>query len=95
MRVRYTRPAAANIAALLDDLAEQSPAGARSVRSRLQAIEGLLAQFPKAGQATRLPWLRRMVVRPYPYLIFYEVTETEVIIHSVWHSARDPSDLPG
>lgn len=95
MKVRYTRPAAADVVALLEFLAEQSPQGARRVRDRLRDIERLLVQFPLSGQVTRLGWLRRIVMRPYPYLLFYEATEAEVIIHSVWHGARDPSDLPG
>jgi len=32
-----------------------------------------------------------MVAYPYPYLIFYRATETEIIIHGVRHSARRPS----
>jgi len=36
-----------------------------------------------------------MTVSPYPYLIFYEVTETEIVIHAVRHGARDPSSMPG
>ena len=36
-----------------------------------------------------------MTVASYPYLIFYEVTENEVIIHAIRHGARDPSSVPG
>jgi plasmid stabilization system protein ParE len=32
---------------------------------------------------------------PYPYLIFYEPTETEIVIHAVRHAARAPSIMPG
>ena len=95
MKVHYTQPASAEVVELLDYLTQQSPSGALRVRSRLQAVERLLAQFPMSGQVTRLRWLRRIVVTPYPYTIFYEVTDSEIIIHSVWHSARDPSLLPG
>jgi toxin ParE1/3/4 len=28
-------------------------------------------------------------------LIFYEATETEIIIHAVRHAARDPAEMPG
>jgi len=34
------------------------------------------------------PTIRRMTTTPYPYLIFYEATDAEIIIHAV----RDPSD---
>jgi len=33
-----------------------------------------------------------MVVSPFPYLIFYEATENEIIVR---HAARDPSGMPG
>jgi len=28
-------------------------------------------------------------------MIFYEVTEAEIIIHAIRHAARDPSTMPG
>jgi len=36
-----------------------------------------------------------MTTSPYPYLIFYEVTDSEVIVHAVRHGARDQSNMPG
>jgi plasmid stabilization system protein ParE len=37
---------------------------------------------------------RRLTVYPYPYLIFYQVRDSEIIIHGIRHSARDPSSMP-
>jgi toxin ParE1/3/4 len=36
-----------------------------------------------------------MTTTPYPYLVFYEITQTEIIIHAVRHAARDSSGMPG
>jgi hypothetical protein len=36
-----------------------------------------------------------MTALAYPYVIFHEATETEIIIHAVRHAARDPSTMPG
>jgi hypothetical protein len=36
-----------------------------------------------------------MTMTPCPYLIFYEATDTEVIIHAIRHAARSPSGMPG
>ena len=94
MRIRYTLPAAADLEGVLEYLTLHSPQGARHVQARIKSVEKLLAQFPLAGSPTRLAWLRRLTTTPYPYLIFYEVTDEEVIIHAVRHSARDPSSMP-
>src|SRR5271166_1717515 len=50
---------------------------------------------PNIGTRTDDPTIRRMTASPYPYLIFYEATEAEIIIHAVRHAARDPSGMPG
>jgi toxin ParE1/3/4 len=36
-----------------------------------------------------------MTMTPYPYLVFYEATETEVIIYAGRQAARDRSGMPG
>jgi toxin ParE1/3/4 len=46
-----------------------------------------------AGGVTDDPVIRRMTTTPNPYLIFYQVTDAEIIIHAVRHGARDPSDI--
>jgi plasmid stabilization system protein ParE len=46
------------------------------------------------GARTSSKRLRRLIARPYPYLIFYEVSDDEIVIHGVRHSARRPSSMP-
>jgi toxin ParE1/3/4 len=58
------------------------------------ALRVLLLQHPSAGQLTSKGRLRRMIASPYPYLIFYRVTEDEIVIHGVRHGARNPSSMP-
>jgi toxin ParE1/3/4 len=41
------------------------------------------------------PTIRRLTTMPYRYLVFYEISGDEIIIHAVRHSARDPSAMPG
>jgi plasmid stabilization system protein ParE len=62
------------------------------VQARIQAIIDLLLRQPKAGQVTSNRRLRRMVASPYPYLIFYEVAEDEIVIHGLRHAALRPSE---
>ncbi len=95
MKVRYTLPALADLAEILDYLAPRSPQGAARVQSRIKSFIELLSTHPFIGTRTDDPTIRRLVVTPYPYLVFYEVTEGEIVIHNIRHSARNPSSMPG
>jgi addiction module RelE/StbE family toxin len=95
VRIRYTEPALADLNSILDYIAEHSPQGADRVQSRLQSLIELLANHPLIGVRTEDPAIRRLTTLPYPYLVFYEVAEAEIIIHAVRHTARDPSGTPG
>ncbi|PXW64126.1 type II toxin-antitoxin system RelE/ParE family toxin [Methylobacterium sp. B4] len=95
MRLRYTPDAAAELDAILTYVASLSPQGARRVQRRIQAAIGLLLLHPLSGHATSLRPMRRIVATPYPYLIFYEATEDEVVILGNRHAARDPASMPG
>jgi toxin ParE1/3/4 len=95
VKLRYTLPALADLAAILDYIAARSPQGAKRVQARIQAMADLLAIHPHIGVHTDDPAIRRLTTLPYPFLIFYEVTESEIIIHAVRHGARDPSGMPG
>jgi plasmid stabilization system protein ParE len=92
MRLRYTLPALADLDSILDYVADRSPQGARHIQTRIRAVTALLLQYPLAGVVTDDRTIRRMTTRPYPYLIFYEATEAEIIVHAVRHDARQPVD---
>lgn len=95
MKLRYTLRGAAELDEILTYIEERSPQGARHVQARIQAIINLLLQYPHAGQPTSNGRLRRVVASPYPYLIFYQVADDEIIIHAVRHASRGPSSMPG
>lgn len=95
LTLRYTLPALADLGAILDHIAARSPQGARRVQARIKALIDLLPQYPFIGRRTSDPTIRRIMATPYPYLVFYEATSSEVIIHAVRHAARDPSGMPG
>lgn len=59
---------------------------------RIRAVTDLLLRYPLAGALTDEPTIRRITTTPYPYLIFYEATDAEIIVHAVRHGARDPSE---
>ena len=95
MRLRYTPSALGDLDAALDYISARSPLGARRVQARIQAIIALILSHPGIGTRTDDPTIRRMTTSPYPYLVFYEVVEDEIIIHAIRHAARDPSGMPG
>ena len=37
--------------------------------------------------------LRRAVLRQFPFAIFYEANENEIVVFAVYHSRRDPERL--
>jgi len=95
VKLRYTLPALADLRSILDHIAAQSPQDAKRVQGRIQSIIGLLQTHPDIGIRTDDPTIRRLTTPPVPFLVVYEVTETEVIIHAIRHAARDPSVMPG
>ena len=95
MRVRYTLPALADLEAILDYIGAQSPRGAKRVRAKIKSVIDLLPRQPLIGTRTDDPPIRRLVVTPYPYLVFYEPAADEIIIHAIRHAARKPIATPG
>jgi len=95
MRLRYTKPALADLDSILDYIAMHSGQGAARVHARIAAVIDLLLTQPRIGVQTDDATIRRIGATPYPYMIFYEVTVDEVIIHAIRHGARDPADMPG
>jgi plasmid stabilization system protein ParE len=85
----------ADLASILDYVAAHSPEAARRVQTRIKAVVSLPLRYPHVGRLTNDPSIRRLTITPYPYLVFYEAREKEIIIHAVRHSARDPSSMPG
>ena len=95
MKLRYTRPALADLDSILDYIAHRSPQGAGHIHARVQVILNLLLSHPRIGVQTDDESIRRIATTPYPYLIFYEISGDEIVVHAVRHSARKPSDMPG
>jgi plasmid stabilization system protein ParE len=95
VNLRFTPDALTEIDAILRGIADKSPAGAFSVRRQIEAVLDRLLDHPLCGTRTSSPPLRRILVRPYPYLIFYEPRNDAVVIVGLRHAARDPFSMPG
>jgi plasmid stabilization system protein ParE len=90
MNLRFTRAALTDLDGILDYIAQDSPQAADRMHRRIRTVFDLIARQPRIGVRTDDAAIRRVVVVPYPYLIFYEVTETDIIVHAVRHGARAP-----
>jgi toxin ParE1/3/4 len=73
VKVRYTRRAFHQMNTILDHIEDHSPQDARHVKQRLQAAVELVAAHPHSGPLIGRRDLRRVVVNPYPYFIFYRI----------------------
>jgi toxin ParE1/3/4 len=90
VKLRVTKRAATQIEKALEYIEAESPQGANHLRERIQSLFLLLTEHPHAGQSTDLPGVRRLVVSPYPYLIFYRITGGEIIVQRMRHTSRRP-----
>ena len=52
----------------------------------------LVAAHPHIGRRTNIENMRVKLVRDY--LIFYEETETEIFILTIWDNRRNPDETP-
>jgi addiction module RelE/StbE family toxin len=90
MKVRFTRPALADLDGIVEYIRQNNPAAATQVEEAIRNAAALLGHFPQMGHLKYLPGVRMMPVRRYPYLIFYTIESDEVRILSVRHGARRP-----
>jgi toxin ParE1/3/4 len=86
MKLRYERGALADLAEIFAYIAEDNRAAAPHLVSRIESVAQRIAANPMMGDATRKSNFRRFPIGRY--LIVYEVTKEEVIIHYVRHGAR-------
>ncbi|KKX33928.1 type II toxin-antitoxin system RelE/ParE family toxin [Rhizobium sp. LC145] len=94
MKIRYTPEALIELDDVLAGIAEHSPQGAGRISNRIEAVVKLLSEHPYSGQPASSKPMRRIVASPYPYIIFYEPGDGEVVIIGIRHAARDPSSMP-
>ena len=88
MPVTFTPGARKQLAAIHDYIARENEAAARAVVVRVEAVAGILGANPHVGYKLPRGRLRRFPVHLYPYLIYYEVTRSDVRILRIRHAAR-------
>ena len=94
MKLRFTPDALAEVDSVLSGISDMSPTGAANLRRRIEAVLDRMVDHPLCGARTSSPPLRRILVRPYPYWIFYEPKDDAVVVIAMRHAARDPFSMP-
>ena len=77
MKVRYSRRATKDLAAIHDYLSQRSPRGAINVLTSIYASVEFIRRHAEAVQPANIPGVRVMVVRRYRFKIFYRVVEAD------------------
>ena len=90
MRIAYTPTALRQLDDILTYIEGRHSLGAIRVKARVRDLIAVLADHPFAGQSTSRPGQRRLVISPYPYVIFYRVGADTLTIQRVRHTARRP-----
>lgn len=89
VRVRWTRPAVQQLAAIGSYIAERNPKVAERVEARLREAVELLSRFPAASRPGRFAGTRELVVSGTPYVIPYRVESGSVDILAIFHAAQN------
>lgn len=52
-----------------------------------------LADFPMLGPVVNQRGARRILLRRFPYVVFYRIRGTQLVVLAVFHVARDPASV--
>lgn len=89
MKIRYTRAALEDLFNIHAYIAEDNPTAADRVMSELRDTIKLLSSFPELGRRGTISDTREFVVSRLPYVIVYQISDTEIQILNLFHMARN------
>jgi len=89
LRLRWTRPALADLIEAQNFIARNNPSAAEAVAQRIWDAATKLCDNPNIGRQGHVPGTREWVVIHTPYLIVYRVKNDALEILRVWHGRRN------
>ena len=89
MRVRWTAPAADDLARIVEYIRKDDPAAAQRVARRIFEGVARLRVFPRRGRIGLVEGTRELIFSPWPYVAVYEIVEDYVLVLRVRHTAQD------
>ena len=88
-RLRLTAEAELDLDAAHAWYLEQRPGLGGQFLRAVDASIGAILRHPEAYQLVDRK-MRRALLRRFPYAVFFEVGEAEILVYAVFHCARDP-----
>lgn len=88
MKVRYTPQAFADRRAIYFYLRQRNPDAALRIDRLIAERTNRLGDNPHLGRATDRAGIHTIWIAPYPYRVFYRVTEDAIDILHIRHTAR-------
>jgi len=89
LKLRWTRPALADLIEAQNYIARDNPAAAEAVAQRVWDATKRLSDHPEIGRQGHVRGTREWPVSQSPYLIVYRVKNDAVEILRIWHGRRD------
>jgi toxin ParE1/3/4 len=88
MKARYSKRAIHDLISAADYMRDRNPRALLAIEQRNRSAIRQLELFPFIGRTTDDPEIRVLPIVHYPYLVFYEVLQDEIIIHHIRHGRR-------
>jgi len=60
----------------------------------LKAYFKILQTHPELFEIKRPPYYRELPLKKFPFVIIYEIYQKEILIHSVFHTSKNPTKKP-
>lgn len=96
LKIKWSFYAKQSLDLIIDYIKLDSPANAKSVRKTLVLLAGTLNEFPE--KFPKDPYMPKnkgnfRFVSKWNYKIVYEITNEEIIIIDIFHTAQSPDKL--
>lgn len=89
MKLRYARRARTDIDGIHEYIVQHDKHAASNVVRRIRSVCQLLAKYPGLGRVTDMASVRVFPIVPFPYLIYYRLTNDALEVIHVRHGRRD------
>jgi addiction module RelE/StbE family toxin len=89
VRVRWTAPAADDLAHIVEYIHKDNPAAARRVAQTIYKGVAMLRASPRRGRIGLVENTRELIFAPWPYVAVYEIIEDHIQVLRVRHTAQD------